>query len=243
MSLSAGATQPLEFPAPQTSTTHEQGGYSLTDDDNNKIALRNACGDTMKDEPAVTSESENREENVSPKLLAAPIKLKLADRIKKKNVDASAILSAPDFVSIVWATLTNDSEAVPIPPTPFSRRSWPHFCALLCVDAKNELLALIEGANVDSSASISFLASSLGRKLTSAGALLPIRNTLGAFLVYRSPSVIRVFRELEPLLRQMPGNSEHRSELEIRELELGHGWCRTRPNARTYNRTTDGQGS
>jgi hypothetical protein len=142
--------------------------------------------------------------------------------LESKSAERIALLSKPNLLSIVWATITDlpahscssssssdDSLAHSKsmdPPPPFQGCPWPRFVSsLLPFTAAEALRVRVVGARTDVEACIYFFC-------TGVGALWPVRDALRDFLVY--PEAPRLLmRLLRPALQ----------ERDQRERSTGHG--------------------
>jgi hypothetical protein len=112
----------------------------------------------------------------------------LANEIDAFVADASALLRSPNLATIVWAALTqahthhlpesssgsSKEEETPEPPNPFNNSSWTRFVSLLPPSVAAELLVRA----TDPATYFSFLSTRMGRGMTGAGALWPIREKI-----------------------------------------------------------------
>jgi hypothetical protein len=114
---------------------------------------------------------------------------------------ATKLLQSRELSDTVWASVMSSSTHSAIhPPSPYERCSWRAFTALLPKPAAATVLTRVLDTYADASSCRALLCTRCGRRLTGAGALWPIRNTLESFLVHSDASKKKLLKELKVLL-------------------------------------------
>jgi hypothetical protein len=121
------------------------------------------------------------------------------DRFDIFGAEALSLFSSPNLASTAWAAATLSCESTPTkptPPSPYSRCPWPRFLALMPQPESEAFIALAGSVAADVSACVCFLSTRRGRRVTGAGALWPIHDTVRDLLVQPQATLRRFSREI-----------------------------------------------
>lgn len=168
------------------------------------------------------AEVRSRDGDTAIKLTTRRGYLAFADMLESKSAERTALISSSDLAPTMWASivavpppssfLSSFSLSPPTstitasPPPPFQLCSWPRLVSFFLPPTTADALhARVVGAHTDVACNYLFCTRRV-RRLTGAGALWPIRNTLRDFLVHSDAATRRLMLELEPILQERAGS-------------------------------------